>query len=135
MNNTIGIINYGCGNVGSIQNMFSKINVWSKIITNPEEIKNTNAIILPGVGSYDYAIERLVETNFWTAIKHHVEIEKKPILVICLGMQLLFNNSEKSLISISSLLSLKLKFILDKVFFLNKFMLPFLTKPIALKLS
>ena len=46
----IGIIDYGMGNVGSIKNMFSKLDIWSEIIDNPSKIADKTAIILPGVG-------------------------------------------------------------------------------------
>jgi imidazole glycerol-phosphate synthase subunit HisH len=91
----IGIINYGCGNVGSIQNMFSKIGIWSQIITHPDEIYDKKALVLPGVGAFDNAVLKLKETGFWNGIKQHVEIENKPILGICLGMQLFFEASEE----------------------------------------
>ena len=91
----IGIIDYGCGNVGSVQNMFSKIGVWSEAINDPSQLSNVNAIVLPGVGSFDTGVARLKESGFWDAIKIAVENEKKPILGICLGMQLFFDGSEE----------------------------------------
>ena len=91
----IAIIDYGMGNVGSIKNMFSKLDIWSEIIDNPNEIREKDAIILPGVGSYDSAVQKLKKLGFWNEIKKFVEKDNKPILGICLGMQLLFENSQE----------------------------------------
>lgn len=91
----IGIIDYGCGNVGSVQNMLSKLGIWSEIISSSNEISKMKALILPGVGSYDAAVLKLKESGFWNEIINHVELKKKPILGICLGMQLFFEGSEE----------------------------------------
>ena len=91
----IGIIDYGMGNVGSIQNMLSKIEVWSEIINDPNQINKFDAIVLPGVGSYDAAVLRLKRLGLWDKIVEFVEFNKKPILGICLGMQLFFKKSEE----------------------------------------
>ena len=91
----VGIVDYGCGNVSSIQNMFSKIGIWSKTVENPLEIYNFDSIVLPGVGAFDTGVNKLKETGFWDAISIFVEQEKKPILGICLGMQLFFEKSQE----------------------------------------
>ncbi len=91
----VGIVDYGCGNVSSIQNMFSKVGIWSKAIANPSELNIFNSIVIPGVGAFDTGVHKLKETGFWEAIKIYVEQEKKPILGICLGMQLFFEKSQE----------------------------------------
>lgn len=91
----IGVIDYGCGNVGSVLNMLSKIGVWGEIVRYPEKIKDMQAVILPGVGSFDTGVRGLREKGFWEPLRRHVETENKPILGICLGMQLLFEGSEE----------------------------------------
>ena len=91
----VGIIDYGCGNVSSIQNMFSKVGIWSKAVTNPLNLNNFDSIVLPVVGAFDTGVHKLKETGFWDAIKIFVEQEKKPILGICLGMQLFFEKSQE----------------------------------------
>ena len=72
----VGIVDYGCGNVSSIQNMFSKIGIWSKTVENPLEICNFDSIVLPGVGAFDTGVNKLKETGFWDAISIFVEQEK-----------------------------------------------------------
>ncbi len=91
----IGIIDYGCGNVSSIQNMFSRIGIWSETVADPLNIDHFDSIVLPGVGAFDTGVNKLKETGFWKAIKIFVEHEKKPILGICLGMQLFFEKSQE----------------------------------------
>lgn len=90
----IDIIDYGIGNIGSIQNMIKYIGGNSRIISTPDEILLSNKLILPGVGSFDTAMNRLVNSNLIDAIK--ISANKGTyILGICLGMQLLFENSEE----------------------------------------
>ena len=91
----IAVIDYGCGNVGSVKNMFSKIDIWSEISASPELLSSYDAIVLPGVGSFDNGVRRLKNTGFWEVIVELVEQKKTPILGICLGMQLFFEASEE----------------------------------------
>lgn len=92
----IGIINYGLGNVGALKNIFFEANIEIKIISNPEEIDNNiDKLILPGVGSYDNAIRLLIEKNLFNAIKKFSQIKENFILGICVGMQILGQDSEE----------------------------------------
>lgn len=91
----IGIINYGMGNLGSIQNMLKKIGVKSTIVENPEELSEATKLILPGVGSFDNGIQRLRDDN-WIPVLNDLVLDRKiPVLGICLGMQLMTNSSEE----------------------------------------
>jgi glutamine amidotransferase len=93
----IAIIDYNLGNVGSIQNMLNKIGV-ENIITNcPEKIKNAKKLILPGVGSFDTGMQNLHELGLVKVLQEAVDIDKKPILGICLGMQLMTIGSEEGI--------------------------------------
>lgn len=94
----IGVIDYGCGNVGSVLNMLSKAGIWGELVDSPEKIASMRALILPGVGSFDTGAKGLRDGGFWEPIRQHVEADKKPILGICLGMQLLFSGSEEGLL-------------------------------------
>ncbi len=91
----ITIIDYGIGNVGSIKNMLKKVGVKSQITSNLHEIEKAEKLILPGVGSFDYGMTQLKNSNFIDILNQKVLYEKKPILGICLGMQLLTNGSEE----------------------------------------
>jgi len=90
----IAIIDYGLGNLGSIQNMLKFIGEKSVITNNIQVIKDSDKLILPGVGSFDEGMEQLEKNNLIEVIKQEV-IKGKPLLGICLGMQLLGLNSEE----------------------------------------
>ena len=108
----VAIINYGLGNLGSIANMLKVIGEKSVITADPEKIKAADKIILPGVGAFDAGMGKLNETGLVDLIKEEAR-NGKPILGICLGMQLLGNGSEEgqlpglSLIDFSKVVSIK----------------------------
>ncbi|MDD2268379.1 MAG: imidazole glycerol phosphate synthase subunit HisH [Eubacteriales bacterium] len=89
------ILDYDMGNVCSIQNMLKKIGEKAIISRNPDIITNADKLILPGVGSYDMGMEQLKQFNLIEQIKIHAIDKQKPILGICLGMQLLGRRSEE----------------------------------------
>jgi glutamine amidotransferase len=89
------IIDYGCGNVGSIKNMLKKIGVDSVISSNTEDIKRADKFILSGVGSFDTGMESLEKLGLIDLLKEKVIGQRTPILGICLGMQLLTEKSEE----------------------------------------
>ena len=91
----VGIINYGLGNLGSIQNMLKVIGEKAVISSNPEELDKCDRYILPGVGAFDAGMQKLNESGLSSYLKEKATNEKKPILGICLGMQLLGRKSEE----------------------------------------
>lgn len=90
----IAILNYGLGNLGSISNMLKVIGEKNQITDDPETIKNSDGIILPGVGAFDAGMKSLNESGLTKSIKVFADTGK-PILGICLGMQLLGDKSEE----------------------------------------
>ncbi len=88
----IAIIDYGVGNLRSVQKSLEKIGLDSIITENSEEIDNADSIILPGVGAYRDAINNLKIKNLDKVIKSNVD-KGKLLLGICLGMQLLYEKS------------------------------------------
>lgn len=88
----IGIINYGVGNLTSVKNSLDFLDIPNKMIKKPAEVAACDKIILPGVGAFEPAISKINALSFAKAIKKHAA-GKKPILGICLGMQLLFEES------------------------------------------
>jgi imidazole glycerol-phosphate synthase subunit HisH len=94
----ISIIDYGLGNVGSILNMLKKIGVKARISSLPEEIAEAKKIILPGVGHFDRAMEKIGRSGLREILDQKALIEKIPILGICLGMQLLTKSSEEGIL-------------------------------------
>lgn len=90
----IGIINYGMGNMGSISNMLKKIGYECKIISDPKKIHSAKGLILPGVGSFDNAMDKLNDEGWVAEINLFIK-DDKPFLGICLGMQLLGSKSQE----------------------------------------
>ncbi len=88
----INIIDYGMGNLRSVQKAFEFLGYEAKITDNKEEIEKASHLVLPGVGAFGLGMEALNERGFIEVI--HSAVEKgKPFLGICLGMQLLFDKS------------------------------------------
>ena len=91
----ITIIDYGMGNLGSIQNMLKRIGVKSIISQDPELISKAQKILLPGVGSFDNAMVKIDQSDLREILDRKALSEGIPILGICLGMQLLTRSSEE----------------------------------------
>jgi|TARA_B100000282_G_scaffold154928_1_gene111528 glutamine amidotransferase len=100
--NLLTIIDYGCGNIRSVYNAFNLISKKKKlkivISSNKSDIERSSHLVLPGVGSYETCINGLRNSNLIDSILKKVNIEKKPFLGICVGMQMLaskgFENGE-----------------------------------------
>jgi imidazole glycerol-phosphate synthase subunit HisH len=91
----IAIIDYGMGNLGSIKRKMDRIGARSIITSNEQEIKISDKIILPGVGHFAKAVSEIKNRDLWDFLSEQVLVEKKPILGICLGMQLMALRSEE----------------------------------------
>jgi glutamine amidotransferase len=92
----IKIINCGIGNYASVKNMINYLGHDSEIINRPEELNDATGIIFPGVGSFDNCVKSL--KPFLDILNIKVKQEKIPFLGICVGMQLLFSNSEEGVL-------------------------------------
>ncbi|MCA1031524.1 imidazole glycerol phosphate synthase subunit HisH [Bacillus timonensis] len=88
----IGIIDYGMGNLYSVSKALERMGVSYLISESPQELEQTTGLLLPGVGSFKDAMDRLNDSGLTSFIKSSVE-NGKPLLGICLGMQLLFEES------------------------------------------
>ena len=89
----IGIVNYGVGNLLSVYNALDFIGANVEICNTPKELINKEKIILPGVGSFKSCMSNLVDRGFYETLDKLVVNEKRPILGICLGMQLMADKS------------------------------------------
>lgn len=95
----IAVVNYGVGNLGSIQNMLKRVSNVETVITNDVSILNkANKIILPGVGAFDNGMEKIKTSGLLDTLHKIALQDKKPILGICLGMQMLANGSEEGVL-------------------------------------
>ncbi len=91
---TIAIVDYGMGNIRSIRTTLDYLGVSDVIVSSdPEVLKNSDKLILPGVGSFGKAMAQIRERNIDTCLTELALHGKKPILGICLGMQLMGHSS------------------------------------------
>jgi len=90
----IGIIDYNAGNITSVEHALRSLQIEYIRSKNPEELKNCDKLIFPGVGDADFAMEQLKERGFDLFIKQWIA-ENKPLLGICLGSQIIFDWSEE----------------------------------------
>ncbi len=90
----IGIVNYNMGNLASVSNAFTKLGIKTNIESNPDNIQKYDKLLLPGVGAFGDAMTHLKSNGMDRAIKDFA-YSGKPLLGICLGMQLLFQTSKE----------------------------------------
>ena len=88
----IQIVDYGMGNLRSVQKAFERLSVPAAICTRPDDLRSCEKLVLPGVGAFRDAIAELRRQEFVEPIKAHIAAGK-PFLGICLGLQLLFDVS------------------------------------------
>ena len=93
--NKIIVIDYGMGNLNSVKRKLNLIGLNALISSDLKDIENADKLILPGVGHFQKAIENIKKLQLWDIINEVVLIKKKPILGICLGMQLMAKSSEE----------------------------------------
>ena len=91
----IVIINYGLGNINAIYMIYKNLNIPVKIVSNPSDLENSDKLILPGVGAFDYAMDKLGKSGMQDTLNDLILNEKKDILGICVGMQMLANSSDE----------------------------------------
>ena len=89
----IAVIDYGAGNLFSVCNALQYLNIPHKVTRDAAMIDRADAVILPGVGAFPAAMQSLHETGLIGTIKENAK--KKPLLGICLGMQMLFDRSDE----------------------------------------
>lgn len=90
----IGIINYGMGNLRSVQKAFERVGASATIVDQPSDVAAMDKLVLPGVGAFADGMKYLGERGFIPEIHDFIKTGK-PFLGICLGMQLLFEGSEE----------------------------------------
>ncbi len=90
----IAIVDYGMGNLRSVEKGFLKVGVDARIVTDAESIDNAKGVVLPGVGAFMDCIKNLTDMKLTDAIIKSIQ-KGKPYLGICLGLQVLFTESEE----------------------------------------
>ena len=91
----VAILDYGSGNVRAIANVYHRAGIRHFVATKPEHVMEAERMILPGVGAFDGALERLHGSGLFPALEQRVLRDRRPILGICVGMQLLADRSEE----------------------------------------
>ena len=90
----IAIVDYGMGNIRSVQKGFEKTGFKAEVAQDPEVIRKASAVVLPGVGAFKDCMKNLTTLQLICPIVEHIQ-KGKPYLGICLGMQILFSESEE----------------------------------------
>lgn len=91
----IAIVDYGLGNTRAFANIYKRLNISAVMASTPEVLEQADRIILPGVGSFDWAMQCLERAGLRQALNELVTIAKKPVLGICVGMQMMAQASEE----------------------------------------
>jgi glutamine amidotransferase len=91
----VGLIDYGAGNIQSIGNAVAHIGAQVLIVKRADELTRVTHLILPGVGAFGYCAQRLRNSGLLTAVGDIALIERRPVLGICVGMQLLADSSDE----------------------------------------
>jgi imidazole glycerol-phosphate synthase subunit HisH len=95
MQNKITIVDFGMGNLRSVQKKLVRVGAEVLITSAPELIEKADKLVLPGVGNFANGVRNLKEYGLWDILNNKVLNEKTPVLGICLGMQLMATSSEE----------------------------------------
>ena len=91
----ITIVDYGLGNISAFLNVYRRSNIDAKTATKPQELEGATRIILPGVGSFDHAMEQLQRSGMRETLDELVLNRRVPVLGVCVGMQMLARSSDE----------------------------------------
>ncbi len=95
----VTIVNYGLGNIQAFANIYKRLNIAFQIAQTAEELKNAEKIILPGVGAFDWAMRLLEESGLRTVLDDLVINQQRPLLGVCVGMQIMARRSDEGVLS------------------------------------
>lgn len=91
----IAILDYGIGNLASIRNMFKHVGTDAIVTSDPQAVDDARALVLPGIGAFDACLDAFRAARFFDAVNRNVTDAGKPILGICVGMQMMGRGSEE----------------------------------------
>ena len=91
----ISIIDYGSGNVRAFLNIYSRLNIEANAVSSVAEVNEAEKLILPGVGSFDWAMKRLNDSGMRDAVEKRVLRDGVHVLGICVGLQIMARTSEE----------------------------------------
>jgi glutamine amidotransferase len=91
----IRVIDYGLGNISAFLNMYKRLNIEAAVARTPDDLRQADKLILPGVGAFDHAMELLDASGMRGRLDELVTQQKVPVLGICVGMQILARGSDE----------------------------------------
>ena len=91
----IGIVDYGLGNVRAFVNIYKRMKVPAALVSSEDGLTSVDKIILPGVGAFDWAMERLAASGVIDCLNELVLSERRPVLGVCVGMQIMARRSDE----------------------------------------
>lgn len=94
----IAIVNYGLGNIQAIGNIYNRLEIPFCLASKPEDLRRADRILLPGVGSFDWAMSRLEQSGLRQTLDELVLERKLPVLGICVGMQMMAKRSDEGML-------------------------------------
>lgn len=94
MEKFVAVIDYGLGNLRSVSKAIEAIGKCAKVTNNPQDLENASALVLPGVGAFQQAMQNLSVIDIIPTLKKEIK-KGKPFLGICLGLQILFTESDE----------------------------------------
>lgn len=94
----IGIVDYGVGNIQAFLNLFKRLGVEAQRVNAPEGLMQATRLVLPGVGHFDHAMQRLNDSGLRPQLEERVLGKQVPVVGICVGMQMLANGSDEGVL-------------------------------------
>jgi len=94
----ITIVDYGVGNVQALANIYKRLEIPCLLAKSAAELAGASHVILPGVGAFDWAMARLQDSGMREALDDLVTVQQKPVLGICVGMQMMARGSDEGLL-------------------------------------
>lgn len=91
----ISIVDFGLGNIQAFLNVYKRLNVDARTARSADDLRGATKVILPGVGAFDHAVERLDESGMREVLDDLVLRQRVPVLGVCVGMQILGSSSEE----------------------------------------
>jgi len=95
----IGVVDYGLGNTQAFINTYKRMGIQAFIASSPKDLRRASKVILPGVGSFDWAMTCLQRSGLRDTLDEEVLEAKKPVLGVCVGMQMMAGFSEEGIVA------------------------------------
>ena len=94
----IGLVDYGLGNIQAFSNIYRRLGIETFAVRTASDLRSASRLILPGVGAFDWAMRKLQESGLRDVLDEEVLGSKKPVLGVCVGMQMMARSSEEGVL-------------------------------------